>query len=495
MLLSSAFRPLPTRLFPSRTPSIPLCSIRHASLNSAIGRGIRKSRVADEGPFRTSRAADKIIPRRSSRDNDFSKRRVKKRDAQSDTQAGSGKDGKHSAFDREEFIKTGKFQGMKFVPDPKMPKSTWPGSKVEASKEEDPPKMKRAGRMKLKRGVHRFTETMPEFLKHHIKVPDFISHATPASQFLYGTSAVEAALRCGRRQMYRLYIYQGDTDELGSNRSKLRKLALSKNIKVKMAYAGWDRLFDQMSSGRPHNGCILDASPLPVLPIKSLCAVPSLDVNEFRVTLAAQSREEALVNSTNDRIEIRHPPNRRRYPVIILLDGIVDKGNLGGIIRSAYYLGIDAIVFAGRNCAPLSPVTIKASAGAAENMPMLKVTNEVDFIQQSKANGWQFYAADAPVLGATYLDNFDMAMTRNPLTQAPSVLMLGSEGFGLSPHIKSQADSIVSIPGARAPTEWGTDSDPARVDSLNVSVAAAILMEMFLRMPLAVSEISNKSPK
>ena len=66
--------------------------------------------------------------------------------------------------------------------------------------------------------------------------------------------------------------------------------------------------------------------------------------------------------------------------------------------------------------------------------------------------------------------------------------MLGSEGSGLSTHIKSHADAIVSIPGARHSIELGVESDPARIDSLNVSVAAALLMEMFLRTPLAMSE-------
>jgi 23S rRNA (guanosine2251-2'-O)-methyltransferase/21S rRNA (GM2251-2'-O)-methyltransferase len=70
--------------------------------------------------------------------------------------------------------------------------------------------------------------------------------------------------------------------------------------------------------------------------------------------------------------------------------------------------------------------------------------------------------------------------------------MMGSEGSGLSSHIKSHADAIVSIPGARHSIEFGAQSDPARIDSLNVSVAAALLMEMFLRTPLAVSELAKK---
>lgn len=263
-----------------------------------------------------------------------------------------------------------------------------------------------------------------------------------------------------------------------------------------MAFAEWADILDEMSQDRPHNGLILEASPLPQLPVTSFRAVSSIEDSHFRVDLDRQTREEAAVNGSDNRIPI-FSQHRRRYPVVLLLDGIVDTGNLGGIVRSAYFLGIDALVFAGRNSAPLNPVAIKASAGAAENMTILSVSNEVAFIKQSKANGWRFYAADAPGLGSTLFDPLaptdgSSGPSFNHLTQAPSVLMMGSEASGLSPHIKSHADSIVSIPGARLERGIGVSSDPARVDSLNVSVAAALLMEMFLRLPVAVSEVPAK---
>ncbi|KAJ5190447.1 uncharacterized protein N7498_009432 [Penicillium cinerascens] len=348
---------------------------------------------------------------------------------------------------------------------------------------------------------HRATASNPERVKENVKVPDSIPYTSPASEFIYGTGAVEAALRSSRRQLYKLYLYQAAGEELSPTKVVLRKLALSSNIEVKLAFAGWDRILDKMSAGRPHNGCVLEASPLPKLPIRGFQPVQALADSHFRVELAPQTREEAAVNGTDDRISILHPPispsgqQTHRYPVALLLDGVVDPGNLGAIIRSAYYLGVDAIVFAGRNSAPLSPVTIKASAGAAENMSLLHVKNEVDFIQRSQSNGWKFYAADAPGPGATYLDRLsagDGPNGNHPITQSPSVIMMGSEGSGLSSHIKSHADAIVSIPGARHSAHLGVESDPARIDSLNVSVAAALLMEMFLRTPLGVSEPAKR---
>ncbi|KAJ5454535.1 uncharacterized protein N7458_005491 [Penicillium daleae] len=353
---------------------------------------------------------------------------------------------------------------------------------------------------KTRSRAHHVTESMPERIKENVKVPESIPYSSPASEFIYGTSAVEAALRCGRRKLYKLYLYQRAGEDLGPAKVALRKLALSKNIDIKLAFAGWDRLLDKMSAGRPHNGCVLEASPLPKLPVRGLHAVPAISESHFRVELAPQSREEAAVNGTNDHIPILHPSDpssgqqTHRYPVALLLDGVVDSGNIGAIIRSAYYLGIDAIIFAGRQSAPLSPVTIKASAGAAENMTLLHAQNEVDFIKRSKENGWRFYAADAPGPGATYLDRaMADGETVLPTMHSPSVIMMGSEASGLNAHIKSHADSIVSIPGARHSAHLGVESDPARIDSLNVSVAAALLMEMFLRTPLAMSEPIKKS--
>ncbi|KAI9932810.1 hypothetical protein ASPWEDRAFT_33773 [Aspergillus wentii DTO 134E9] len=525
MPLRAPFSPLWTYLRPSKASSTHLITARYASLNSAISRGIRKSNARD-GDNSYSK------PRESSYD-DRRQRDSRPNRPQNNPKKYGESWRREREFDEDEFIRTGNFRGLprehqtsrisnfqgkerpsRYQSEPReYQNDRKPSYQSRETRYQSEPRKghalppedveyrtkRNAGRAETPRH-HRFTDTIPERVKDNVRVPDSIPYTTPASEFIYGTSAVEAAMRCSRRQLYKLYIYQGAGEELSAAKVALRKLALSKNIKVKMAFAGWDRLLDKMSAGRPHNGCILEASPLPQLPVRSFHTVSSLDESDFRVELAPQSREEAVVNGMNDRVSINslHAQERKRYPVTLLLDGIVDTGNMGAIIRSAYYLGIDAIVFAGRNSAPLSPVTIKASAGAAENMTLLQVNNETTFIQQSKANGWRFYAADAPGPGSKYIDplsNGDSNITNpgdinyNLLTQAPSVIMMGSESSGLSSHIKALADSIVSIPGARLSPTLGVASDPARVDSLNVSVAAALLMEMFLRVPLAVSEM------
>lgn len=459
-------------------PTAPLITARHASLNFAIDRGIRRSREIDN-PSGKSRKGPIY---------DHGRYGQKAARAAKAAKAGKGTAG----FNEEEFIKTGNFHGSRGDY----------GSKDATAAELRHRRQQRfhsihkaARKAKREEPKHVRSEQVPEKIKKHVQIPSSIPYTTSASEFIYGTNAVEAALRCSRRKVYKLYVYQSHGEELSPVKIGLRKLAFTRNVPVKMAFAEWDRLLDQMSAGRPHNGCVLEVSPLPQLPVHAFGSVASPDEDTFPVEMAPQTREEAEVNGLDNRIEIHQPKSgRRRYPVVLLLDGIIDTGNMGAIIRSAYYLGIDAIVFAGRNSAPLNPVTIKASAGAAENMRLLKVTKEVQFIQQCQANGWRFYAADAPGLNSMLLDtDVETGDRFGPATQSPSVIMMGSESDGLSRHIKSHADSIVSIPGARISNDFGIESDPARIDSLNVSVAAALLMEMFLKVPLSVSELPQRT--
>lgn len=480
MFLNASARSLRSCLWLPNASSAPSITLRHASLNSAIDRGIRKSREIDNSSSSRKPWKGPI----------YDHGRLGQRDSKAAKRVGAAKE--TASFNEEEFVKTGNFRGL--------PEKHYTNGEAEAKRgrRERLDALHRASRIAKRREPKYIrSEQVPEKIKKSVMVPSSIPYTTPASEFIYGTNAVEAALRCSRRKLYKLYIYQAAGEELSPAKIGLRKLAFLNNIPVKMAFAQWDRLLDQMSAGRPHNGCLLEVSPLPHLPVQGFGPVPSPNENTFPVELAPQTREQAEVNGMNDRLEIHQPQSeqRRRYPVILLLDGIVDPGNMGAIIRSAYYLGIDAIVFAGRNSAPITPVTIKASAGAAENMPMLKVTNEVQFMQQCKANGWRFYAADAPGPNSMLLDtlpNIDASSTFSPSTQSPSVIMMGSESDGLSRHIKSHADSTVSIPGARISNGFGVGSDPARVDSLNVSVAAALLMETFLRVPLSVTELPQK---
>jgi 21S rRNA (GM2251-2'-O)-methyltransferase len=309
------------------------------------------------------------------------------------------------------------------------------------------------------------------------RIPLSIPYTTPASEFLYGTSVVEAALssqREPRRKLYKLYIYTGENREDPDQDARLERLARRSGIEVVRAGKEWIRVMDKMSAGRPHNGYILEASPLPKLPVTRLGQLTTVDGQDgFEVTLDYQSREEAAVNGTSNFIRIPRSKNGRK-PLVLLLDSIVDPGNLGGIIRTASFLGVTAIAISARNSASFTPVVLKASAGASEDVTVFMVNKPAGFVVDSKIAGWKVFAAVAPTKkhdpgmpASLSTDQLD-----DPLSKDPCILMLGSEGEGLRWNLRSKADVDLYIEGSR---------QSRTVDSLNVSVAAGILCNSFLK--------------
>ena len=310
--------------------------------------------------------------------------------------------------------------------------------------------------------------------RHDLNVPVSIPYTTPASEFLYGTSIITAALLSSRRKLYKLYIYGGDNRVVHGQDQKIRDLALKRGVVAERVKGDWLRLMDKMSAGRPHNGYILEASPLPKLPVTGFQAVEKRN-GEFHAILGYQSREDEAINGTGS--IIKYDVTFPRYPFVLLLDGILDPGNLGAILRSAFFLGVDTVAISNRSSAPVSPVAIKASAGASESLPLVSVSQPGGFIDQCKRNGWKIYAAVAPTPGKrTGLGNyFSTSDLGCPVRNHPCLLILGGEGEGLRWNIQSKADFDVGVDGPR--------NGHGKVDSLNVSVAAGLLCEAFLRKP------------
>ncbi|KAK8045152.1 hypothetical protein PG993_005176 [Apiospora rasikravindrae] len=306
-------------------------------------------------------------------------------------------------------------------------------------------------------------------------LPVRVHHTTAASQFLYGRSVVEAALKGSGRKAYVLYIYGGEDRQNLSQDIHLEKLAMAKGIRVqKIRDKDGLRSMDKMAGGRPHNGCVLEASPLPQLPLKALGPFSEdPDKPGFSVELAHQSAEDAAINGSPDFIPYRGP--RGRKPFILLLDGILDPGNLGAILRTAGFLGVTGVAITKHSSASLTPVALKASAGASEVTSLYSVDSTLGFIECSKEAGWMIYASVAA--GPRSRGNSHLTLDRlesyDPLSSQPAILVVGSEGEGLGKQIRRAADFEVSIPGAAGLL--------STVDSLNVSVATGILCSSFLK--------------
>jgi len=138
---------------------------------------------------------------------------------------------------------------------------------------------------------------------------------------------------------------------------------------------------------------------------------------------------------------------------IVVLSSITDVGNIGAIVRSAYALGVEAVVVCGLRQLSLEPV-IRSSTGALLDMPLVVQTNIHDVINDLKLAGAEIYGA--------VLDGMDV---RDAKIAKKRVLVLGSESEGLSTRTQSKLDHEISIVMAHD------------FNSLNVSAAGAILMD------------------
>ncbi len=138
---------------------------------------------------------------------------------------------------------------------------------------------------------------------------------------------------------------------------------------------------------------------------------------------------------------------------LVLLDGVTDPRNVGAVIRSAAAFGLDGVVLAGPGAPPLGGALAAAAAGQLERVPVARVNVAGDALRLLRESGYWAFGAEA-------------AGTPLPLVRPVErwVLALGSEGRGLRAKTRAFLDESVAIPMRPG------------VESLNVSVAAAILM-------------------
>ncbi len=138
---------------------------------------------------------------------------------------------------------------------------------------------------------------------------------------------------------------------------------------------------------------------------------------------------------------------------VVVLCGITDVGNIGAIVRSAYALGVDALIVTGLKSPALEPI-VRSSTGALFDLPFTVATNLYDVMTELKNAGHTLYGA--------VLEGADV---RTVTFEGKRALLLGSEGEGIPARAVRRLDRGVKI-------EMAHD-----FDSLNVSAAGAILMD------------------
>ncbi len=235
---------------------------------------------------------------------------------------------------------------------------------------------------------------------------------TPNEERIEGRNAVIEAFRAGKT-IDKIYILDGCQD---GPVSTIRREAKKHQTLVK--FVSKERL-DQMSETGKHQGVIAIAAAYKYAEMDDIFALAEL---------------------------------RNEDPFVLILDGIEDPHNLGAIIRTANLSGAHGVIIPKNRAVGLTATVAKASAGAINYTPVVKVTNISNTIEELKDKGLWFACAD---MGGTRMYDLNL--------KGPIGLVIGNEGSGVSRLVREKCDMVASIPMK------------GDIDSLNASVAAGIL--------------------
>ena len=241
---------------------------------------------------------------------------------------------------------------------------------------------------------------------------EFYGEQEPAANVVIGRNPVMEALK-NDREIEKILIGKGAEGSV----TKIVGMAKDKGIPL---YQSDKLTLDRIACGRPHQGVIAYAS-----------AYSYGEMTDI-YNKAAEKNED---------------------PFVIILDNLEDPHNLGAIMRTAECAGAHGIIIPKRRSCGLTEVVAKTSAGAIEYMPVVKVANIGQSIDQLKEDG--FWVAACDMGGNLYY--------KQDLT-GKLAIVIGSEGFGISQLVRKKCDFVVSMPMV------------GEITSLNASNAAAVLM-------------------
>ena len=256
-------------------------------------------------------------------------------------------------------------------------------------------------------------ETEPKRREEPRELPDDV---------LVGRNAVTEALKSGRG-INKLWIASGDREGSVSEIA-----ALAKEHGIVMQYVERAKI-ESFAGGHRHQGVLAYVAPVPYAELDDILK-------------AAEAKGEA--------------------PFLVLLDELEDPHNLGALLRTADATGVHGILIPKRRSVSLNATVAKTSAGAVEYVPVARIGNIAQTLKKLKEKG--FWVAGADMDGEKAYYEADLT--------GPLVLVVGSEGRGMSRLTKEACDFIVSMPMV------------GRINSLNASVAGSILMYESMRQRL-----------
>lgn len=237
------------------------------------------------------------------------------------------------------------------------------------------------------------------------------------SEIICGTHAVLEAIRAGRRRVFEVYVAAGKAEKMAGQIEQE-----ARNNKIPCKKVSGEDLF-KLSRIEKNQGV-------------------AAKVEGYRYT----PEDEVLGNIEGS-------------PFFLILDQVTDPQNLGSLLRTAHLCGVDAVFIPKDNAAGIGPAAARASAGAAEYLPIVQVINLVQLIKVLKEK--EFWVAGADGDADQSLYDCD--------ARGRMALVMGSEGKGMRPLVREHCDLILKIPMSGV------------IGSFNVSVAGAIFLSEFHR--------------
>ena len=231
---------------------------------------------------------------------------------------------------------------------------------------------------------------------------------------IYGRNPITEALESGRT-IDKLFVQEGLRN---SAVGRLQRLARECGVRCIITDK---RRLDKLTEGANHQG------------FAAVCAAHSYT-----------ELEDILSAARNSDIP----------PLLVAADGLTDPQNLGSIIRTANAAGAHGVIIPKNRSVSLNSVVAKVSAGAVEYTPVARVTNLAQTLERLKKEG--FWIAGTDLRAEQY--HYDADLT------VPLAIVIGSEGKGMSRIVREACDFLVKIPM------------PGRIESLNASVAAGVLL-------------------
>ncbi|NXD78485.1 MRM1 methyltransferase, partial [Halcyon senegalensis] len=255
---------------------------------------------------------------------------------------------------------------------------------------------------------------------------------TKGSEILFGIAPCSLALSQSRRGLFRLFLKQSS----GSRQLIMSEFVLQAMARGVPVHHITRRELDALCRGQVHQGVCLEATPLH---FKSLEEAEKPDLGA----------EEG--------------PNRQL--IWLVLEQIQDPMNLGALLRSAYFLGVDRVVTSRRNSCPLTPTVSKASSGTMEVFDVYSTDDLRGFLKAKSAEGWEVVGT---VSSPEDVENVPVISCSEFRWNKPVIVVIGNEGDGLSVETQLLCHQLLTIPPGRALHRG--------VESLNVSVATGILL-------------------